>query len=363
MKFTFMFFVLIHGIIHLLGFFKAFHLLRIDDLSLDIGKFPGIFWLIVSLIFVVSAIQFIMENEFWWVFATIGISISQILIFMFWRDAKIGTIPNLIILFAVIFVFANWNFNRITNSEISKLFTINGKYSNSIVAKSDLVNLPVSLQKWIMSSGLLGTEKVRTVRLKQKSIMKMKPEDMDWTEGTALQYYTIEDPAFIWTINMKLYGFIDIVGRDSFIDGKGKMLIKLFSLINLVNENGHKIDTGALQRFLGEIVWFPSAALSPYIKWEEIDSLSARATMNYHGTEGSGVFYFNENGDFKKFIALRYMGNEENSEQKEWTVTADKIEEVNGIRIPTRMKATWRLENGDWTWLKITIEEIKYNLN
>ncbi len=53
-----------------------------------------------------------------------------------------------------------------------------------------------------------------------------------------------------------------------FKDGKGSMIIKVLSLINVVNDsNNEKINQGTLQRYLGEITWFPTAAVSPYIKW------------------------------------------------------------------------------------------------
>ena len=83
--------------------------------------------------------------------------------------------------------------------------------------------------------------------------------------------------------------------------------------------------------------------------------------MSYLGTKGSGTFYFNKNGDFEKFEAMRYMDVEENSEPKLWTVTTIKTEERNGIRIPVELNADWKLENGNWTWLKLKINEINYN--
>lgn len=43
-------------------------------------------------------------------------------------------------------------------------------------------------------------------------------------------------------------------------DGQGEMLIKLLSLVNVVNEkHNDQINTGTLIRFLGEICWFPSS--------------------------------------------------------------------------------------------------------
>ena len=210
-----------------------------------------------------------------------------------------------------------------------------------------------------MNSGIVGKDKISSVRLKQKARIKTKPEQKAWSEATAEQYIAIENPAFIWKV--KMTSLIDIVGRDSFINGKGRMLIKLFSLINVVDAEGEKIDTGAMQRFLGEIVWFPSAALSSYINWESTDSLSAKATMSYKGTIDSGIFHFDEDGNFIKYTALRYMGNEINAERKEWVMTANKNKEINGIRIPVELEATWKLDSGDWNWLKLEISKIEYN--
>jgi hypothetical protein len=43
-------------------------------------------------------------------------------------------------------------------------------------------------------------------------------------------------------------------------DGQGEMLIKLLSLVNVVNEkHNDQINTGTLIRFLGEICWFPAS--------------------------------------------------------------------------------------------------------
>ena len=192
--------------------------------------------------------------------------------------------------------------------------------------------------------------------------MKMKPEQEKWTDAYAEQYFTIDKPAFIWKVNMQMMPFMDIVGRDKFFEGKGEMLIKILSLIPVVNNrDNEKINSGTIQRYLGEIVWFPSAALIPYITWEQIDNLSAKALMTYKGTSGSGVFYFDEDGNFTKYIAQRYMGTDEDAKLKEWIITVSESRVMHDIKIPVKMEATWKLEGGDWTWLKLEITDIEYN--
>ena len=155
---------------------------------------------------------------------------------------------------------------------------------------------------------------------------------------------------------------LNVVGRDKFENGQGEMLIKLFSLIPVVNaKNDSKIDQATLQRYLAEIVWFPSAALSQHIKWEPINDHSARATLEYKGTIGSGIFYFEETGKFKEFIAMRYK-DVGDSEPTKWIITATETKKLNGVQIPIMCEASWQFNNDKWTWLKLKIEHIEYNV-
>lgn len=118
-----------------------------------------------------------------------------------------------------------------------------------------------------------------------------------------------------------------------------------------------------MQRFLGEMAWFPSLSLSPFITWKQISDTSAVATMEYMGTKGSGTFYFSADGDFTKYVALRYKENEPTSKKYEWVLLVNDYNTFEGIRVPSKMTATWKLEEGDWTWLKLEVTDIKYNEN
>lgn len=362
MKWIFFIVVVLHALIHLLGFVKAFQLAEVSQLTQQISKPVGVFWLIAFLLLTASAIQFIFDKDIWWIAALIGIILSQILIILFWQDAKFGTIPNIIILLVAIAAFADWNFNRDVKNEIKDLLAQNPTDKKEILTEEKISNLPPIIQKWLKNSGAVGKEMIRTVRLKQKGKMKMKPEQDKWYEANAVQYFTIDNPAFIWKVKVDMMPLVYFTGRDKFKDGKGSMIIKILSLINVVNDSDNeKLNQGTLQRYLGEIIWFPTAAVSPYIKWEEVDSLTAKATMTYKGTTGSALFYFNDKGDFVKFSAMRYMGTEEKSQLKEWIITLNEYAVYDGIKIPVKGEATWKLEDGDFTWYKLEVYDVEYN--
>ncbi len=361
-KILFLILLVLHGFIHLMGFVKAFNFAAIKELTLYISKPIGIIWLLTFLFFIVAAIQLLSENELWWGAAFIGLLVSQTLIILYWQDAKFGTIPNVIILIAVLISYTNFSFNKSVGREITAMLSDMKKETPGLVTEENITHLPAPVQRWMLNNGIIGNQYISSVRVKQQGLMKTSPEDEEWSKAEAIQFVTINPPAFIWKVDMQMMSFIDVAGRDKYIDGRGEMLIKLFSVFPVVNSSDNeKINAGTLQRFLGEIVWYPSAALSPYIIWEAIDDYSAKATMEYKGTTGSGIFYFDDEGNFKQFSAQRYMGSEDDSTLKEWIIKAIEYKEMDGIKVPVKLEATWRLDEGDWTWLKLEITEIEYN--
>jgi len=57
------------------------------------------------------------------------------------------------------------------------------------------------------------------------------------------------------------------------------------------------------------------------------------------------------------------QGNEPDSERKEWILTVDDYAVFEGIKVPSKIKATWKLDAGEWTWLHLEITDIQYNVS
>jgi len=361
MRIVLMVLIGIHALIHFFGFFKAFEIAKFEALAKPVSKPEGLTWLLAGILLILSLILFAIKSQYWWTAALLGVVVSQILIFAFWKDARFGTILNIVILIPAIFAYFGYAFqSKIADERAEMLETVSRK-ETSILSESDIRDLPEPVQKWIRKSGALGQEIVQTVYLEQDLEMQMKQGDEKWSKASANQIFTVIPPAFNWTVEMEMNPLVTIAGRDKFGQGKGEMLIKLFSAFTMVNsKDSPRIDEATLQRYLAEIVWFPSAATRSYIAWEEIDEYSARATMEYQGNIGSGTFHFDKEGNFKKFSAMRYK--DANSEEKlEWVVEAQKVEERNGIKIPIACEARWKMDGEYWTWLKLKIASIEYD--
>lgn len=354
--------IIIHGAIHFFGFLKAFGFSEFNAISQPISKTFGILWLIAFLLFAVTLILFLSYSRYWFVFAILAVILSQFLIINYWTDSKFGTLINLVILIAVFIAFSKFSFQKKVTTEINNLFTNSKISEKNIITEQMLRGLPHPIKKWLCTSGIPGKENIQHIYLEQEIQMLMKQEQKVWMKAEARQYFSAEPPAFNWMINLNMKPGIKVVGRDKFEDGKGEMLIKLLSAIPMVKaKDSEKVDQATLQRYLAEIVWFPSAAASPYITWESIDDQAAKGTMNFQGTQGSGVFYFDDKGDFKKFVAMRYK-DAKDTKPSQWTVTAKETGLRNGIRIPVKCEVAWELDDKTWTWLKLKVADIKYNL-
>jgi hypothetical protein len=363
MKYVFGIIVTLHGLIHLLGFVKGFDLKEVKELTLPISKPRGVVWLIAAIVIIAYCVLFFASSKYSWLLGFFAVIVSQCLIILYWSDAKFGTLPNIAILIVSISSYGNYNFQKLVQHETANLLGQITAAGVRVISEKDLVGLPKPVVKWFHRSDAVDNPYIYLGKVTQKAEMKMKPDQDNWLEANAVQYTSIDEPAFIWTVDVKMNSLINFQGRDKFEGGKGEMLIKLNSLFNIVDEKGPKLDEGTLQRFLGEMVWFPSLALSPFITWQEIDEFTATATMNYNGTTGSGTFYFNSDGDFVKFSAMRYRGNEPEAQRYEWVLLVDAYKTFEGIKVPSKMTATWKLDNEDWTWLKLEVEDIKYNGN
>ena len=109
--------VLMHGLIHLMGITHELKLADREDPTTDyIVNFKGVktvinvLWAVPYLLFLAAMILFMLYSNTWWMFATAGVFVSQILIILEWNEAKYGTIANIIILLAIIAAYGTPGF-------------------------------------------------------------------------------------------------------------------------------------------------------------------------------------------------------------------------------------------------------------
>jgi hypothetical protein len=349
----------LHGAIHLFGFLKWSKLAAVPQLggrtliplSALAERLFAVGWLIVLLLLLGAAVLRGIRHESWWAVALAGAVLSQALIVVAWPDAKAGTIANLIILVAVVLGAAHARFVHRFEGEARALLRAASPPQAKIVNRTDLEPLPAPVRRWLERSGVLGRPRATTVRLRQRGELRTQA-DGAWMPARAEQYFSIDPPAFAWRVDATMMRVVPIAGRDTYAGGHGQMLIKAGSLVNVVDVGDAKIDQGALLRYLGEIIWFPSAALATDISWQAIDAARARATLRNGGLTVSAVFTVDQQGRVARFDASRYLGAGPDARLTPWFATCSAWRTFEGVEVPAKGEVGWDLAAGPFIYFR-----------
>lgn len=269
----------------------------------------------------------------------------------------VGILAGVAVVAALAVVMGRVIFDRRISGEIDELLARSRDARPAVVTEADLAGLPEPVQRWLRYSQVVGRERPVTVRLKQTGQFRMG-EERGWMPFTAEEYFTTDPPGFVWVATFKMAPLLYIAGRDRYADGMGSINMRLLSLIPVADKSGGGLNQGALLRYLNEMMWFPAAALSPYITWEAIDAKSARATMSYAGMTASGTFVFDEQGRLTDMTAERY--NDAKGRLLPWSTPIAGYGEFGGVRVPIEGEGKWKYESGDFTYIRLKITDVKY---
>lgn len=359
----------LHGLLHLIGFVYGFRLAppgqftgkTIVALSATLQRLASVLWLVTALLFVAALVALLLKKDWWWMIGVGAAVLSQVLIVLYWHDAKWGTLANVIITVMLVIAWSTWRFNTMVQREVRAVLS-ESPAPAKVVTEGEIAHLPPVVQRWLRRSNAVGKPINHTVHLHQSGLMRTTREGK-WMPVTAEQYFTVDQPGFVWVADVKAAPGLHLLGRDLYRDGHGHMLIKALSLYPVADSRGATVDQGTLLRYLAETAWFPSAALAPYIKWQPVDNHRAMATMHWGDITASGVFGFTPEGDLESFSAMRFYDRKEGATLEPWLIKVEPgaYKEFDGVRIPVRSTVTWQLREGDLTWYQVQIEDVKYD--
>lgn len=259
----------------------------------------------------------------------------------------------IILIMVITFLIGKLNLALTFDKEVKQLFVESKDISNQQFHKRQLDSLPEPVQRYFNFILKEGQPYISYARIKHVGQFKTG-KGKDWVRIKGEQYATIEKPGFIWKGTTSLF-----VARDLYIADKGRLVVSLFSLFNVVNAKGEQYDQGELLRWLGESVMYPTNFLpSERLHWSPIDSQTAKLTYIYKGFSLFFKVTFNEIGEITEMETKRYM-NENNLET--WVIKLTKYKELNNVLIPTAFDVIWRLDKGDFSYAKFLITDVEYN--
>lgn len=261
-----------------------------------------------------------------------------------------------------------FGYHSLGNIYLSEIKLDMARYANrpvETIKAADIASLPTPVQRCFRYCGYIGQVKMHNARIELEDCYLKRAPDGNWMRLKGYQYNAVTAPTRMVYLKARMFWVFPFEARDKYQDGKGNMLIKLLNVFTVADTKGVEMDKSGLVTILAETFIVPSYALQPYITWEHIDDNRAKAILKYDGLEVSGVFTFSALGEMLHFYSEdRYFAaNDGTYKRVPWSAVVDQYQEENGVRFPSKIKALWHEDSGDFEYFKGRIVHIEYNVD
>ncbi|HET7246417.1 MAG TPA: DUF6544 family protein [Streptosporangiaceae bacterium] len=250
-------------------------------------------------------------------------------------------------------------FSRLVHSDVQALAGRASRGKAVVVTEDMLGGLPEPVQRYLRYTGIVGKPAAGTVYLRQQGRVRLAGQR--WIPLQAQEWFSVRPPGFVWDATMRVAGIPVGRARDMYQGGQGRMLVKAASLVTVADVEGEEMDQGSMMRYLSEVMWFPSALLEDNISFQAIDAASARVTLTDHGKAATATLLFDAAGRLTNFVARRYAIAGKSRDFQTWSVPVADYGEFEGLRLPARVKAVWKLAEGDREDIDVTLSDLHYD--
>ena len=167
----------------------------------------------------------------------------------------------------------------------------------------------------------------------------------------------------MWDARIRMVPGVNVQVRDAYLAGAGSMRGDLFGLVRVVDAHDtREMAEGALQRYLAEAPWLPTALLpGSRVEWTAIDDGAARATLTDGQNSVSIEFRFNAAGEITGvYTPSRYREVKGSYEATPWEGRFTRYSQLGGMKIPTEAEVAWLLPAGRLPYWRGRITQAAY---
>ena len=363
LKSIFIFITLIHGLIHFMGFAKAFGYGNITQLTKEISKPMGVLWFSTGLLFIICDALYLLRKDSWVYFALIAIILSQILIINSWQDAKFGTIANVIILVVSIIGFFQIKFKNEFRNEVKIGLEESKNIQKSILNEAEIANLPEPVKKYIRYAGCIGKPTVNNFKIDFSGKIRDHAKPV-WMKLNSEQYNFIKIPTRLFYLDATMKG-LPVAGFHCFKNGVAYMDIRLLSIFKVEYQSGTVMDVSETVTFFNDMcVMAPATLIDKRIEWSEVVGNKVKASFTNNGIMISAWLYFNEKGEMVNFVSedRSALGANGITSKHKWSTPMRDYKYINGYRLASYAEAVYTYPEGDFTYATFELKDIGYNL-
>jgi hypothetical protein len=234
------------------------------------------------------------------------------------------------------------------------------------VTEADIASLPEPARRYLHFMAVVG--RARDWSFRMHSAARFKPAlDAEWKPAESWQYNSALDIARISHMKLCFYG-VPVVGRDIYLHGKGRQIIRPHDLVTIEDDAGPPFDLGELVTWVNDAVLFgPSMLLGPKTTWRDAGDDAFALTFEDAGLSVTAHVSIDARGAplvFATDVRSPRDPKPKRVRRARWSTPIPGWQEVDGRRIPTGGRAVWHLPQGDFAYAELTVqpEDIAFNV-
>jgi hypothetical protein len=182
---------------------------------------------------------------------------------------------------------------------------------------------------------------------------------------TAEQYNIVDPPVRLFYLNASMFA-LPVQGYHRYVGQSANMKVKAVALVPVVNVSGAEMDQGETVTMFNDMcVMAPATLVDPSIRWEPVDSRTARATFTNAGHTIRAELSFNDAGELTNFWSDdRYQTSPDGSSvtNVRWSTPLAGYRRFGPVRLAGGGEARWRETPGDYAYIELTFDDVRYNV-
>ena len=350
--------VIIHGLIHLLGFVAYWPLAEMAELPykttllgerLKVGetgmRLFSVLWLVAAIGLVSATIGAVTGKSWWLPLMGASVLLSLLVCVLDWDNAFRGALVDLVILVPLLLVLGL----RIQPQP----FAAYPEPMRRETAVSIPPSLPAPVTRYYQATMPEEVPLIETAVVSARGHLRFVgitfPHRLRFTyeAGQGYRHY----------IEATLFGMPLLKVNERYLDGQAWLKLPVG-----VVENEPKVDSAANLGLWGESIWFPSIFITDSrVRWQAIDENTALLIVPFEtGEDTFTVFFDPETGLLTRMEALRYK-DAADTEKTLWLLDVLAWDTYHGLLLPSRSSVTWADEGTPW--LVIELDDVVYNVD
>lgn len=269
----------------------------------------------------------------------------------------------ILLIIVIVLVYKSQELKRAYNAAVRRELERAAASEKDILTEEDMRDLPTPVQKYLRYANVIGKEKVRNFRVTFEGEFRTD-RSKGWARMNAKQYTDLKAATRLYFMELKMFG-LPVYGFHNYAEAKATMLGKIAGFITVIDGKGPEMNEGETVTVFNDMCMMaPGSLIDKRIEWQTIDSTTVEATFNNNGVKISATLYFNDKGELINFVSEdRYCSPTGKTYEKvRWSTPIKDYKDFRGIRISSGGEAVWSFPEGEFSYGRINIKDIDYNV-